>query len=200
MDISCVQIKEGIWGFSGTLDARISCKGEMLFPDPGRKLHPQLLCSNQAHRQCTHMQHTDSGYFHARTHTHTHHSTQALSISVPDHREFVLSWLGRQDESMRGQLTGHAYSSAKEKGEKKGVRDSKRNELSPGATCLALCITLQILQRAFSVYGMKEEEVEKMVTERGRKINYCIRLIFYFLFFGLNSANKVLVVKHITSI
>lgn len=43
----------------------------------------------------------------------------------------MLSWLGRQDESMRGQLTGHAYSSAKEKREKKGARDSKRNELNP---------------------------------------------------------------------
>lgn len=52
---------------------------------------------------------------------------------------------------MREQLTGHAYSSAKEKREKKGARDSKRNELHPGATCLAICITLQVLQGALSI-------------------------------------------------
>lgn len=44
--------------------------------------------------------------------------------------------------------------------------DSERNELSPGATCLAICITLQILQRAFGVYGMRAEEVEK---RKGKK-------------------------------
>lgn len=53
---------------------------------PSRKLHPQFWCSDQAHKQCTHthITHTDSGYFHATTHihTHTHHSTQALSISA----------------------------------------------------------------------------------------------------------------------
>lgn len=69
----------------------------------------------------------------------------------PDHREFVLSWLGRQDESVCGQLTGRAYSSAREKRVKNGARDSKRNELSPRATCLAICITLQILQWALTV-------------------------------------------------
>lgn len=67
----------------------------------------------------------------------------------------MLSWLVRQDESMQEQLTGHAYSSAKEKREKEGARDSKRNELSPGATCLAICITLQVLHRTVYVYGSR---------------------------------------------
>lgn len=60
-----------------------------------------------------------------RTHTlaRTQQSTPALSISGPSGGEFVLSWLGRQDESMREQLTGHAYSSAKEKGEKRGASE-----------------------------------------------------------------------------
>lgn len=53
----------------------------------------------------------------------THQSTPALSISGPSGGEFVLSWLGRQDESMPEQLTGHAYSSAKEKGEKRGASE-----------------------------------------------------------------------------
>lgn len=47
-----------------------------------------------------------------------------LSASAgPSGGEFVLSWLGRQDESMPEQLTGHAYSSAKEKGEKRGASE-----------------------------------------------------------------------------
>lgn len=118
----------------------------MLFPDPGRKLHPQFWYRNQAHRQCKHIQHLENGDSHASAHTHTYTSQHTGSQhQCPDHREFVLSWLGRRDESMRGQLTGHAYSSAKEKREKKGARDSKRNELSPEATCLAICITLQTI-------------------------------------------------------
>lgn len=44
---------------------------------------------------------------------------------------------------MREQLTGHAYSFAKEKREKRGARDSKENELNPGAKCLAIRIALQ---------------------------------------------------------
>lgn len=81
-----------------------------------------------------------------RAHTHRHTLTAEHTGSqhqCPDHREFVLSWLGRQDESMREQLTGHAYSSAKEKREKRGARDSKGNELNPGAKCLAIRIALQ---------------------------------------------------------
>ncbi len=118
-------------------------------------------------------------FMQVRTHTSQHTGSQH---QCPNHREFVLSWFGRQDESMRGQLTGHAYSSAKEKRERKGARDSERNQLSPGATCLTICITLQILQRAFSVYGMRAEEVEKKKKgKKKRKLegsNYFIRLTF----------------------
>lgn len=103
---------------------------------------------------------------HVHTHTHTNTAEHTGSQhQCPDHREFVLSWLGRQDESMREQLTGHAYSSAKEKREKRGARDSKRNELSPGATCLAICITLQVLQGALSINecrrGRRDSDLER---------------------------------------
>ena len=84
----------------GVWDAFVSCKvnsGEKLFPDPGRKLHPQFQCSNQAHGRCNTHTHTHTHthttltvdifmQVHTHTHTHTHtsqHSTQALSISGP---------------------------------------------------------------------------------------------------------------------
>lgn len=98
----------------------------------------------------------------------------------------MLSWLGRQDESMRGQLTGHAYSSAKEKREKRGARDSKRNDLSPGATCLAICITLQILQNGSQYLwdesrrrGKKKivSDVQRREKRKMEGSNYFIRLI-----------------------
>lgn len=92
---------------------------------PLQEITPTALVQQQGTQAvCTHT--TVDIFMRENTHTHTGSQHQC-----PDHREFVLSWLGRQDESMRGQLTGHAYSSAKEKREKKGARDSKRNELSP---------------------------------------------------------------------
>lgn len=72
---------------------------------------------------------------------------------------------------MREQLTGHAYSSAKEKREKKGARDSKRNELSPGATCLAICITLQVLQGALRISESRRGGRSSDI-QRGGKRNY----------------------------
>lgn len=104
-----------------------------------------------AHKHTTHRKRIFS---HTSQHTGSQHP-------CPDHREFVLSWLGRQDESMRGQLTGHAYSSAKEKREEKkgGARDSKRNEPSPEATRF-VCITYFILQRTLNVFGVEREEVD----------------------------------------
>lgn len=97
----------------------------------------------------------------------------------------MLSWLGRQDESMRGQLTGHAYSSAKEKREKRGARDSKRNDLSPGATCLAICITLQILQNGSQYLWdesrrrgkKKDSDVQRREKRKLEGSNYFITLI-----------------------
>lgn len=103
---------------------------EMLFPVHG---------SNQA-------QTYNHGDFHAST--HTHHSTQALSISALTIGS--LCWAGwdvRMNQCEDSWLDMPIH--LPKKRERKRVRESKRNELSPGATCLAICITLQFLQRAF---------------------------------------------------
>lgn len=133
------------------------------------KFKGNSICRSWQEITPTATEHTGS----VRAHTHTHTYTRDSQHQCPDHREFVLSWLGRQDESMRGQLTGHAYSSAKEKREKEGARDSKRNELSPpGATCLAICITYTSSKGLFSSYGMKARKVEKGGRSLGRS-NVC---------------------------
>lgn len=97
--------------------------------EPGRKLHPPFQCSNQAVH--THIQHTDSGYFHTHTHTHTSQHTGSLSISALTIGS--LCWAGwdvrmNQCEDSWLDMPIHL---PKKRERKRGARDSKRNELSP---------------------------------------------------------------------
>lgn len=131
------------------LVALVSCKRELrdnAISSPWQEITPTVLVQQAA---CTHTTHRQWIFSCKNTHTSQHTGSQH---QCPNHREFVLSWSGRQDESMRGQLTGHAYSSAKEKREKRGVRDSKRYELSPWSNMFGYLHYFTDLQKGFSVF------------------------------------------------